>query len=76
MKHYWTKQLNDHEVNVIGYEILRKDRNRNNGGVAVYVRNTINYISRTELDTDDLETITVEISKPRLKPFIVNCMHV
>ena len=35
------------------------------GGVAVYVRNTINYISRTELDTDDLETITVEISKPR-----------
>ena len=35
------------------------------------VRNTINYISRTELDTDDLETITVEISKPRSKPFIV-----
>ena len=37
--------------------------------------NTINYISRTELDTDDLETITVEISKPRSKPFIVNCMY-
>ena len=54
---------------------MRKDRNRNSGGVAVYVRNTINYISRTELDTDDLETITVQISKPRSKPFIVNCMH-
>ena len=35
----------------------------------------INYISRTELDTDYLETITVEISKPRSKPFIVNCMY-
>ena len=67
--------INDHEVNIIGYEILRKDRNRNGGGVAVYVRNTINYISRTELDTDYLETITVEISKPRSKPFIVNCMY-
>ena len=32
---------------------------------AVYVRNTINQISRTELDTDDLEMITVEISKRR-----------
>ena len=68
--------INDHEVNITGYEILRKDRNRNGGGVAVYVRNTINYISRTELDTDDLETITVEISKPRsIKPFIVNCLY-
>ena len=62
----------------IGYEILRKDGNRNGGGVAVYVRNKINkiqQISRTALDTDDLETITVEISKPRSKPFIVNCMY-
>ena len=67
--------INDHEVNITGYEILRKDRNRNGGGVAVYVRNTINYISRTELDTNDLEAITVEISKPRSKPFIVNCMY-
>ena len=68
--------INDHEVNITGYEILRKDRNRNGGGVAVYVRNTINYISRTELDTDDLETITVEISKPRsIKLFIVNCLY-
>ena len=54
---------------------MRKDRNRNGCGVAVYVRNTINYISRTELDADDLETITVEISKPRSKPFIVNSMY-
>ena len=35
--------IDDHEVNIIGYEILRKDRNRNGGGVAVYVRNIINY---------------------------------
>ena len=67
--------INDHEVNITGYQILRNDRNRNGGGLAVSVRNTIYYISRTELDTNDLETITVEISKPRSKPFIVNCMH-
>ena len=35
--------IDDHEVNIIGYEILRKDRNRNGGGVAVYVRNIIKY---------------------------------
>ena len=37
--------INDHEVTrSIGYEILRKDGNRNGGGVAVYVRNKINKI--------------------------------
>ena len=67
--------INDHEVNIEGYDIVRKDRNRNGGGVAIYVRSTINYMIRAEFDTGGLETITVEISKPKSKPFIINCVY-
>ena len=29
------------EIEIAGYEIVRKDRNRNGGGVAIYLRNNI-----------------------------------
>ena len=66
--------ISDHEVNIEGYDIVRKDRNRKGGGVAIYVRNTINYMIRAEFDAKDLETITIEI-KPKSKPFIINCVY-
>ena len=31
------------EVSVPGYVLERKDRNRDGGGIALYIRNTINY---------------------------------
>ena len=33
-------KINDGAVSLDGYEILRKDRNRNGGGVALYLRNS------------------------------------
>ena len=32
----------DHEVDIDGYELIRKNRNRNGGGVAIYIRSSIN----------------------------------
>ena len=31
------------EININGYDIVRKDRNRNGGGVALYIRNVIDH---------------------------------
>ena len=67
--------INDHEVNIEGCVIVRRDKNRNGGGVAIYVRNSINWVIRAEFDTEDLETITVGISKPKSKPFLINCVY-
>ena len=53
----------------------RKDRNRNGGGVAIYLRNSINYKIKEELTSCDLEIITVEIFKPKSKSFLVNCWY-
>ena len=35
----------DHEVDIDGYELIRKNRNRNGGGVAIYIRSSINFKS-------------------------------
>ena len=39
---------------IVGYEIVRKDRNRNDGGVAIYVKYSINYKIRNDLRLEDL----------------------
>jgi hypothetical protein len=54
--------------------LIRKDRNRNGGGVAIYVRSVIPYINRTELspDTCTAEAICLEIRKPKRKPLLVS----
>ncbi len=62
----------DHEISIRGYDIIRKDRNRNGGGVAIYIRSVINYKERHDLQDDNRGTITVEISKPQSKPFLIN----
>ena len=62
----------NHEIKLNGYEIVRKDRNRHGGGLAIYIRNSINYIIRDDLFEENLETITIEISKPKSKPFLIN----
>ena len=59
---------------VDGYDIVRRDRplnDRNGGGVCFYVRSNINYDVRKDLVFDQLESLSIEISKPRSKSFIV-----
>ena len=41
------------------------------GGVCFYIRSNINYVVRKDLVFDQLESLSIEISKPRSKSFIV-----
>ena len=38
-----------HIVDIEGYDILRRDRNRNGGGVALYIKQSLNYVNRQDL---------------------------
>ena len=58
------------EVSIPGYTLERKDRNRNGGGVALYIRDSINYKGLPELPDDNMELISIQVSKPKAKPFI------
>ena len=59
------------EVSIPGYTLERKDRNRNGGGVALYIRDSINYKRLIDLPDDNIELISIQVSKPKAKPFIV-----
>ena len=68
--------INDGLIHLNGYDVLRKDRNRMDGGVAIYFRDNINTKNRNELVPDSLEALCVEVRKPKSKPIlIVSCYH-
>ena len=53
------------EVTVPGYALKRDDRNRDRGGVALYIRNTINYERLFDLECESLEWIGIKVIKPK-----------
>ena len=54
----------DNLVQIDGYSILRKDRNRNGGGVCLYLCSTINY-----------KMLTVDVMKPNSRLFNVTVLY-
>ena len=64
--------LTDFDVSIEGYEIIRRDRNRGGGGVAMYIRNSIDHKIRTDLSDHDLEFLCVEIRITGAKPFLLS----
>ncbi|EDO29905.1 predicted protein [Nematostella vectensis] len=67
--------FSDGEVRIPGYDIIRKDRNRNVGGVCLYLRSSINYCIRNDLVPDSVEAVCVEITKPHSRPFFVSIIY-
>ena len=54
----------DSQIDIEGYDILRRDSNRNGGGVAFYVAQSLTYVNRQDLlSHKDLDILTVEIKK-------------
>ena len=51
----------DYEIHIHNYSIVRLDRNRCRGGVTLYIKNTLPYLERKDLVSDNLEMICVEI---------------
>ena len=49
-----------------GYTLERKDRNRNGGGVALYIRDSINCKRLIDLMDDTMELISIQVSKPSM----------
>ena len=65
----------DSEIYIFGYNIIRKDRNRNGGGVALYIRDTISLSERNDLIPDRLEMIFIEVNRPHSKSFLVSTWY-
>jgi hypothetical protein len=69
------ESIHDSQVKLPGYEIIRRDRNRMGGGVAIYIRNCIPYIIRTDFNPENAEAVCLEIKKPKVKPLLVSTWY-
>ena len=67
--------ISDNMIDLDGYDIVRKDRSRNVGGVCIYLRSSINYKIRNDLIPSELEAVCVEISKPHSRSFLVSTIY-
>ena len=67
--------ISSDQMFMLGCVLERNNRNRNGGGVAFYIRNTINYELMHELKDDQLEWLCIKVKKPKTKPFIVSTWY-
>ena len=64
----------DNEIYISDYKIIRNDRNRNGGGVIMYLRQLLSFTERNDLVVDSLEMICVEIKKTLQQVIPSMCM--
>ena len=68
--------VNDNELTLPGYNFLRCDRNRNGGGVALYIKDVFNFTRRDDLCVDkSVERIWVELNLPNRCPILVCAIY-
>ena len=67
--------ISDTEVYIPGYIIIRKDRSRSGGCVALYVRENVSYTNRIDVVPDTFEMICVEINLPHSRSFLVSTSY-
>ena len=70
--------ISDHEVCLPGFDIIRRDRSvngRHGGGICIYVRANLNFKISTELQSEILENLVVEIIKPQPKSILVSTWY-
>ena len=65
------KGILNSEIYIPGNEIVRRDRNRNGGGVCFYIKTAINYSLPTDLHINNSQNLCLEIRKPNSKPFVI-----
>ena len=62
-----------------GYECMRKDRaetvNKSDGGLLLYIRDTVKCVRRSELEILKLKTICAEIEFPHSKPVLIYTVY-
>ena len=56
---------NNSDFYICGYELIRRDRlSDGGGGICFYIKSTISFSVRTDLNVDELENLCIEIRKP------------
>ena len=63
--------INNHEIDIPHYSVVRKDRDRKGGGVAIFVHESINYEQLYHISLEKLEAILISVKFKNAKPLLV-----
>jgi exonuclease III len=66
---------NDSEISIPGYRLVRTDKNRNGGGVVIYVQEHLSILVRNDLVQNNLEMVCIEINQPFNRTFLVSTWY-
>ena len=61
--------INDSDIEIDGYEVVRWDRDRNGGGGALYVHKSLDVTIRQDLMDCNVESVSVQIKVGHHRPF-------
>ena len=67
--------VDNNAIQLEGYNLARKDRSREGGGIAMYFRDHLNVKERTELFPDCIEAVSIEVIKIKPKPILVTTLY-
>ena len=69
--------ISDARVNIPGFLLERKDRRRDGGlgGECIYIRNNLVFNRRSELESDDLEFLAIDILLPKTKLILIGACY-
>ena len=62
-------------VDILGYNLFRKDRFRQGGGVAIYTRNILNVREMSQCVPENIEAVCVRIIKRKTKPILLTTVY-
>ena len=62
------------EIQINNYDLIRRDRNRNGGGVACYIKSDIGYIQK-QYFREEIKNIFFEILLPKTKSQVVGIIY-
>ncbi|MEW8547323.1 MAG: endonuclease/exonuclease/phosphatase family protein, partial [Candidatus Thiodiazotropha sp.] len=68
---FLNEQFSDDELKIDGFDFIRKDRQAQGGGLIIYFKSYLSCSHRVDLETNDLETIWVEVKNNKQKPFLI-----
>ena len=66
------ESVDDAEIDMTGFRVYRKDRNRNGGGVAVYVSDDVKSVRRYDLEEEGVEALWIQVKMKKLQVLICN----
>ena len=65
----------DSEIRIDNYTIRRNDRNRQGGGVCMYIRRDLAFNAVDELSHDDIEATWIKLLIPKTKPIVCGVVY-